>query len=353
MQNAGLQGQQIANLAKECIAWYELNKYPRKTVINLRNFLGRFLLWLENRELSVCLCKEYTKHLQEKGLRHSSISSDIGRLKMFLVWLHDEKELLDHNWAGDIKRPKLRVPEEAFPEQLLSPAKIAEYIDIVTTPRSVRPGKLGERDAYVNNEYREFLHFFRKIGLRPGEAISMTPERVNLDGSEPTVAVWRSKGGKGGKWVQVGIPLDYIEPIRRRVSQGRWFDVSISGLEEKMKQISKLAGKKVKLYSIRKSVDTGLIDEGAPIMQAAEHQGHTVPIMQREYYKFSGKQSSHVNNTYNPHIDRSKIPAQYTQNQIELKMQEWARHPDISRSYAEQETDGVKEAVYTVRIKLT
>jgi site-specific recombinase XerD len=311
-----LQGSFLKLLASECVEFYVLNKHPELTVKNLKNFLGRFLLWLHGRELTVKECRTYVKDM-ERRLEHSSASSDTGRLQMFLKWLHYEKEVTETDWARDIRRPKKRGYEEE-PEVLISPEKMIEYILIVTEP--------GVHDHILHREakkeHRDFLLFYCKMGLRPNEAIKIDYKKVNLDGNPPSVHVLR----KGGKWRNLGLPLDYLEPIRQRVEAGRWFKVSQTTCQRYMRQISKLAGKKIKLYSIRKSVDTGLLDEGAGIMHAAEHQGHTVAIMQRDYVKFSAKQSSEVNNTYNPYIDRSKLPVQYMLPKIDKVVAECSRH---------------------------
>lgn len=242
-------------------------------------------------------------------------------MQMFLKWLYHEAEITEHNWAKDITRP-IKRGEQKEPEMLLSPEKLTEYIIKVTEP--------GKHDHQLHiaakKEHREFLFFYCRMGLRPNEAIKIDPKKVNLDGSPPSVLVLR----KGGKWKSLGLPLDYLEPIRERVKEGRWFNVSQTTLQRYMRQISKLAGRTVKLYSIRKSVDTYLLDAGAPVMQAAEAQGHTVAIMQKDYVKFSAKQSSEVQNTYNPYIDRSKLPVEYMLPHIRSLAEKCKQHEKFS-----------------------
>lgn len=350
--SSAIKGEYLESLAKECVDSYVKNRHPEKTIVNLNNFLlNRFCPWTNNRELTAGLLQDYANHMLEKGLAISSINSDIGRLKMFASWLYHEKKLTDRNLGKDIKRPKLRVPE-AEQEELISAEKMEEYINIACRPKNMRSGKLGEKDRYINREYREFLHFLRKTGLRPGEAINIKPEHINLDGDPPYFKVWRSKGGRGGKWVKLGLPLDYLDEVRERVERGYWFEVGRVGLQKKMKEISRLSGKKLNLYSIRKSVDTGMLDNDANVMKAAIHQGHTVGVMQQYYVKFSSKQSSEVLNTYNPHIDRSKVDVKHTTGQIESKLKEWELHPDV---IVETKTIGrarKKQRVYTVRVNL-
>ena len=157
--------------------------------------------------------------------------------------------------------------------------------------------------------------------------MNIKPENVNFDSDHPNVLVWR---GKNGKWQLLGLPLEYLEPIRRRVAQGRWFDVNQKRLQIYMQRISKMAGRTVNLYSIRKSVDTYAMEADAPIMKAASHQGHTVATMEQYYTKFSAKQSSEFNNTYNPFIDRTKLPVKYVIPRIENLLKEIDRHPSIN-----------------------
>ncbi len=311
------QGQYLDQLTQECVQWYVLNGHPHLTIKNLKNFLGRFLIWLNGRELTVKECREYVKYMQLR-IKQSSAASDTGRLQMFLKWLHYEKDLTEHDWSKDVRRPKQKGSQKP-PEMLLAPEKLIEYINQVTEP--------GEHDHALHRvakkEHREFLHFYCRMGLRPNEAIKIKPEHVNLDGNPPSVMILR----KGGKWRSIGLPLDYLEPIRERVNKGQWFKVSQTTLQRYMRQISKLAGREVKLYSIRKSVDTFMLDAGAPIMLAAEHQGHTVAIMQKDYVKFSAKQSSEVNNTYNPYIERGKLPIEYMLPHIDQFAEKVKKHP--------------------------
>ncbi len=318
MQN--LQGSHLEQLARECVEYYVLNGHEGLTVKNLRNLLRRFLAWLDGRELTVKECRQYVKYMQGK-LQSSSVASDVGRMKMFLKWLHYEAEITENDWSRDVRRPKLR-GEEKEPEMLLSPEKLIEYILKVTEP--------GPHDHALHREakkeHRAFLLFYMKMGLRPNEAIKIDPKRVNLDGDPPLVLIKR----KGNKWRSLGLPLDYLEPIRERVEKGRWFNVSQTTLQRYMREVSKLAGRTFKLYSIRKSVDTYMLDAGAPIMQAAEHQGHTVSIMQKDYVKFSAKQSSEVNNVFNPYIDRAKIPIEYMLPHVFQMADKIAKHPAFS-----------------------
>lgn len=348
-RNPQFSGEELLQLMMECVEDYKLNKSPNDSMKNLKNLLLRFHRWLDSREMTVKECRAYVKYMQTR-MKDKSTSSEVGRIKSFLKWLHYEKELTGHDWSRDIRRPKIRETREDAPEQLLSPEKLKELIIQVTTPKTIRTGKLGERDAYINNEYRNFLLFMSKMGLRPGEALNIDPKKVSLYGSPPSVMVFRSKLNR---WQNLGLPLDFLDPIKECVNRGKWFDVCRTGWQEKMKQISALAGKKVVLYSIRKSVDTGILDNGAPIMHAAEHQGHTVGVMQSNYIKFSAKQSSYVNNTYNPHIDKTKIPVSYTLPEIERLHTEWAMHPDITKEYQEiLLADGSRELVWVTRAKV-
>ena len=284
------------------------------------------MTWLEDRELTPKECRAYVKYMQSKGLAWSSVASDTRRLKTFLYYLryvaNDGDGLIDRDWAKEVHSPRKYGTKNHEPEQLLAPEKMMEYILKVTEP--------GPNDTKlhraVKQEHREFLLFFMKTGLRPGEAINIKPEHVNLDGEPPSVLVWR---GKNDKWQPIGLPLDYIEPLRKRITEGRWFKVNQTRLQIYMRRISKMAGKKVKLYSIRKSVDTFSMDADAPVMKLAIHQGHTVGVMQQYYTKFSAKQSSEVNNSYNPWIDRTKLPVTYMLPKIKNLAKELEQHPGI------------------------
>lgn len=315
MQN--LQGSHLETLMQKCVEEYVLNGHPDITVKNLRNLLRRFFVWLDGRELTVKECRLYIKDMKRR-LAHSSAASDTGRLKMFLKWLHYDAEETPYDWSRDVRRPKI-VREADEPEQLLAPEKLVELVMKVT-----KPGKhdhKGHREA--KKEHREFLFFYMKMGLRPSEAINIKPQHVNLDGSPPSVQIQR----KGGKWQTLGLPLDYLQPIEARVKAGRWFAVSQTTLQRYMRKVSQLAGKKISLYSIRKSNDTFLLDNGAPLMHAAIHQGHTVAIMQKHYVRFSGKQSSEVLNTFGPYIDRAKLPVEYTLKHIDHIVEKVRKHP--------------------------
>ncbi|MCC6711566.1 MAG: site-specific integrase [Candidatus Pacebacteria bacterium] len=325
-----LQGEYLVSLAQNCVQDYVESQRPELTIKNLRNFLRRFLTWVGDRELTPLLCRKYTKYMQvEKKLAHSSVSSDTRRIKMFLYYLryvaNNGEGVIDRDWAKEVHSPRKYGMKEKAPEQLLSPEKMMEYVLKVTEPGKNDNSYHRKRKA----EYRAFLLFYMKMGLRPNEAIKIDPKRVNIDGNPPSVQIWRGKNNDGGEWRPIGLPLDYLEPIRERVEQGRWFDVSQNTLQKYMRDISKIAGRKVTLYSIRKSVDTFSIDAGAPLMKLAIHQGHTVQTMQRDYVKFSAKESSEVNNTYNPWIDRSKLPAKFLMPKIESLVKEIKNHPNF------------------------
>lgn len=324
-----IKGDSLSVLINQCILSYERNKRPVRSIKNLKNMLGRFATWLNGRELTVKECRGYVQYMQDKGLAWTSVSSDTRRLKSFLSWLYleanDGDGLIPTDWAKQFRSPKKYGEKEKTQEQLLAPEKMLEYVMKVTEPGP--NDHKGHRETKL--EHREFLLFYMKTGLRPGEAINIKPEHVNLDNDYPSVLIWR---GKNDKWQPIGLPLDYLEPIRRRVEQGRWFNVTQSRLQIYMRRISKLAGRTVKLYSIRKSVDTFALEADAPIMKLASHQGHTVEIMQQYYTKFSAKQSSEVNNTYNPWIDRAKLPVKFMLARMEQMAKEAERHPDIKVS---------------------
>lgn len=322
-----LQGAYLNSLAQACVQDYKANQRPERTIKNLKNLLGRFLRWIEDRELTPKECRAYIKYLQvEKKLCWSSVSSDTRRLKMFLKWLkyeaNDGDGIIDRDWAKEIHSPRSYGQKSKPQEQLLSPEKLIEYIIAVTEP-GPNDNKYHRK---VKQEHREFLFFYMRMGLRPSEAININPKAVNLDGNPPSVLVWR---GKNNTHQPIGLPLDYLEPIRKRVEKGKWFDVSQKRLQIYMQRVSKLAGRKVNLYSIRKSVDTYALDAGAPIMKLAIHQGHTVQTMQKDYVKFSAKQSSEVNNSYNPFIDRSKLPPNYLIDKVDSLVKELMQHPGI------------------------
>lgn len=320
-----LRGAYLISLTRDCVRWYERKQRPERTVTNLKNFLGRFLSWLEDRELTPKECRAYVDYMQEeRGLAWSSVTSDTRRLKMFLRWLkyeaNDKEGIIERDWAKEVHSPRRYGEKEKGPEHLLDPKLLYQYVMQVTEP-GPNDHKLHRK---VKQEHREFLLFFMKTGLRPGEAMNILPEHVNLNGDPPQVKVWR---GKKGAWQAIGLPLDYLEPIKRRLDEGRWFEVNQTRLQIYMRRISKLAGKKQKLYSIRKSVDTFALDADAPIMKLAVHQGHTIGVMQEYYALFSAKQSSEVNNTYNPHIDRTKLPIEYMLPKVRNLAKELDRHP--------------------------
>lgn len=321
-----LQGEYLKSLTTDCIKYYEADQRPQSSIKNLRNFLGRFLEWIEDRELTPKECRSYIKYMQNKGLAWSSVASDTRRLKSFLTWLYSEANdgdgIIDRQWAKEVHSPRKYGEKYNPQEMLLAPKKLEKYVLQVTEP-GPNDHKLHRE---VKAEHRAFLLFYMKMGLRPSEAINIKPENVNLDGDPPSVLVWR---GKSDKWQPLGLPLDYLEPIRERVEQGRWFNVNLKRLQKYMRDVSKLSGKKVVLYSIRKSVDTFAIDAGAPLMKLAVHQGHNVKTMQDSYVKFSAKHSSEVNNTYNPWIDRSRLPSKYLLPRIEKLVEELERHDAI------------------------
>lgn len=331
-----LQGANLISLANDCVRDYERNQRPERTITNLRNFLGRFLEWLEGRELTVKECKRYIKYMQhERGLEWSSVSSDTRRLKMFLKWLrfeaNEEDGVIPDDWARMIRSPRRYGEKDKKPLKLPRPEQLYQWILEVTEP--------GPNDHKLHREtkleHREFLIFFMKAGgLRPGEAMNIKPGDVNLDDDYPHVLVWR---GKNNRWQPVGIGLDYLEPVRRRVEEGRWFNVNQKRLQIYMQRISKKAGYRVVMYTIRKSMDTFAMDADAPILKLAVHQGHNVATMQKYYALFSAKQSSEVNNTYNPQIDRSKLPVEYLLPRIQNLIKEVERHPGVQVVSRERE----------------
>lgn len=332
-----LQGEYLKSLADECVQEYVLNEQPEHTIKNIRNFLGRFLKWVGNREITPKLCRDYVKYMQvDRGLAWSSVSSDTRRLKMFLFFLrfkaNEGEGVIDRDWAKEVHSPRVYGKKNEEPEQLISPEKMEELVYKVTEP-GTNDHKLHRK---IKAEHRAFLLFLMKTGFRPGEAMNIKPEHVNLDSKYPHVLVWRGKGKNGGEWKPLGLPLDYLEPIKERVEKGRWFNVNQRRLQIYMQRLSKLAGKKQKLYSIRKSVDTFAIDAGAPLMELSVHQGHTVGTMQDAYVKFSAKQSSEVNNTYNPWIDRNKLPVEYSVPKVKQLIKELQNHPNFKINRGEK-----------------
>src|SRR3989339_1088767 len=124
-----LQGAYLASLVNNCVSDYVANKRPERTVTNLKNFLGRFLRWIEDRELTPKACRAYIKYMQvDKALAWTSVSSDTRRLKMFLTWLFEEANegdgLIDRNWAKEIHSPRKYGVKESPQVQLIAPEKL-------------------------------------------------------------------------------------------------------------------------------------------------------------------------------------------------------------------------------------
>jgi len=298
-------GAQLPSLVEEYIKEKSADTWTAHSIKNNRLELAHLLHFLDGRELSVKTLNEF-KLSELKYVGAYSVRTKLQIACAFVSWLYQRGDISE-NWGKRITKPKLRRAKPEFRDWLFSVEKMREVIVKGTTP--------GKNHHVLHrkslNEGRWALMFLWKQPVRISELLSIRRNDLNLKAKYPEFRIKQ----KGGSWKRLGLPLDILPELRRRAdgSNDRLFKVS----QERLRLYLANGCKRARIpvftpHHFRRIAGTMMLEEGATIEGVADVMGHTPDVMWKIYKQLSPKLSSVTINTYNPAIDKSKIPIDYT-----------------------------------------
>ena len=158
--------------------------------------LRDFSEWLDGRDISPSLVRQYLEHLQTAGQRPRTRAVSLTCIRSYTTWRHEARgaaEVILDRTTG-VRRPRLDIAQRAVPTD-------AEVQRLLEAPMLKMLGRL-PRQRYERGRADLVIHLLLMAGLRRAEIIA-------LDTSDITPTQLRVRCGKGGitRWVPVAEPL--------------------------------------------------------------------------------------------------------------------------------------------------
>ncbi len=236
-----------------------LSKY---TVEGKRGSVKRFLRWLGDKPFNVDSCRGWLRVLREKGYKPGSIKHEVRVLRATVRFLC-KRGYLEKDFALDIPCPKV----VNSPPEVVS-AELAEKIIFAGTEPSV-----GESvsNRFSKEEHRQALRFVLRTGLRKRELTDLKGSDVNLDNE--TIKVL----GKNGKLVQMPLPKDMIDGLKKRLNNKQLFAVTKKTLNICLARGCRKLGvnTRIRVHTLRHIFGAALYNRGAPIQEVSWLMRHS------------------------------------------------------------------------------
>ncbi|KKT31780.1 MAG: Site-specific recombinase XerD [Microgenomates group bacterium GW2011_GWF2_45_18] len=215
------------------------------------------------------------------------------RLRAFTNWLLEE-EVIEVSFAHKIKM--LREPRKEI--ELLSQQNIFKFIEELTEERE-------EFDTRMNNirrEWRFYMKILLFLTLRAKEPFTILPEKINLEGEEPTVVIIKKGGDEFKKEIHPLLVAEFAKR-KREGKEGRpIFTFCIDTLRKNFNKLKREKGLPASftLHKFRHSVSTEMLEKGAPLTVVSKMLGHSNSRITEDYYvRHSVKEVGTALKTYN------------------------------------------------------
>lgn len=238
----------------------------------------------------------WLQNLSRKGLAPSSIARKLSSLKAFFSYLM-QREMLNSNPAGELKPP----------------ARVYKMPDFVSVEEVIRLIEVWNSDTALSSRNRALMELAYGSGLREGELVSLTVDRLSLDEG------WVRPLGKGSKERMVpmsnpsihwmGLYLDRWRSTVSKHSSGRTVFLTRNGnplsrmtVWNIVRDSAMKAGisSKIHPHTLRHSFATHLLEGGADLRVVQELLGHSDIRTTEIYTSVSRKRLSDAVEKYHP-----------------------------------------------------
>ena len=199
-----------------------------------------------------------------------SAQKKIERLRSFF------KFSMESGWTGNnpakvLKPPKVK-PNQVMPFSKEDLRKVTEAVE-----------KYPDRPKGRRAEVRAFTALLRYSGLRIGDAVNLTADKVK--GGKLQLYT-----GKTGTPVWMPLPREVISSLKGVAKDGRYFwtgngtlKSAVSSWQRTLLKLFKLAGVEGHAHMFRHTVATALLSKGDPLETVAAILGHSAKICERHY----------------------------------------------------------------------
>ncbi|HUZ45940.1 MAG TPA: tyrosine-type recombinase/integrase [Terriglobia bacterium] len=208
-----------------------------------------------------------------RGLWHvSPVSAQkkLERLKTFFRFAHDSG-WISNNPARLLKPPKIK-PRPTLPFSDGEMEKILWACEVYP-----------DRPKGRREQVKAFVLLLRHSGLRIGDAISLTSDKID-DGK---LMLYTAKAGTA---VWLPLPDEVIKTLQRVAISGRFFwsgngllKSSVADWQRSLKRLFKLAGVKGHAHMFRDTFAVGLLNRGVSLDNVAALLGNTPRIAEKHY----------------------------------------------------------------------
>ena len=277
-----------------------IKNYSQHTISNYERDINRFLVFLENADISPNdlmpqTLTQWVIYLRKKGLGNRSIQRNISSLRNFYRYLHKNKEI-DANPFDAIQSPKV---EERLPKSL-TPEDVEKLLSFVPkTPWDFRD--------------KAFLELLYSSGLRVSEAVN-----VNITSFESDFSFIKVLGkGKKERMLPVGkFAREAIEEwLKVRESLNIEIDalftnkygkrISVRAMQERLYNISVSQGMPpVNPHMLRHSFATHILESSGDLRSIQEMLGHSSLSTTQIYTKLNFQQLANIYDKSHPHAKK-------------------------------------------------
>ena len=277
-----------------------IKNYSQHTISNYERDINRFLVFLENADISPNdlmpqTLTQWVIYLRKKGLGNRSIQRNISSLRNFYRYLHKNKEI-DANPFDAIQSPKV---EERLPKSL-TPEDVEKLLSFVPkTPWDFRD--------------KAFLELLYSSGLRVSEAVN-----VNITSFESEFSFIKVLGkGKKERMLPVGkFAREAIEEwLKVRESLNIEIDalftnkygkrISVRAMQERLYNISVSQGMPpVNPHMLRHSFATHILESSGDLRSIQEMLGHSSLSTTQIYTKLNFQQLANIYDKSHPHAKK-------------------------------------------------
>ena len=277
-----------------------IKNYSQHTISNYERDINRFLVFLENADISPNglmpqTITQWVIYLRKKGLGNRSIQRNISSLRNFYRYLHKNKEI-DANPFDAIQSPKV---EERLPKSL-TPEDVEKLLSFVPkTPWDFRD--------------KAFLELLYSSGLRVSEAVN-----VNITSFESDYSFIKVLGkGKKERMLPVGkFAREAIEEwLKVRESLNIEIDalftnkygkrISVRAMQERLYNISVSQGMPpVNPHMLRHSFATHILESSGDLRSIQEMLGHSSLSTTQIYTKLNFQQLANIYDKSHPHAKK-------------------------------------------------
>ncbi len=288
------------DLKEKLKEFLRIKNYSQHTISNYERDINRFLVFLENADISPNdlmpqTLTQWVIYLRKKGLGNRSIQRNISSLRNFYRYLHKNKEI-DANPFDAIQSPKV---EERLPKSL-TPEDVEKLLSFVPkTPWDFRD--------------KAFLELLYSSGLRVSEAVN-----VNITSFESDFSFIKVLGkGKKERMLPVGkFAREAIEEwLKVRESLNIEIDalftnkygkrISVRAMQERLYNISVSQGMPpVNPHMLRHSFATHILESSGDLRSIQEMLGHSSLSTTQIYTKLNFQQLANIYDKSHPHAKK-------------------------------------------------